>query len=36
MELQVPHFQRIATAVLGEATPKIGDRVDEFVRDIQK
>jgi len=36
MELQVPHFQRIAAAMLGQAAPEIGDRVDELVRNIQK
>jgi len=36
MELQVPHFQRVTAAVLGEAAPEISDRVDKLVCDIQK
>jgi hypothetical protein len=36
MKLQVPHFQRVTGAMLGEAAPKIGDRVNELISNIQK
>jgi hypothetical protein len=36
IKLQVPHFQRVTSAMLGKTAPKIGDRVDELVGDIQK
>jgi len=36
MKLQVSHYSRVATAMLCKATPKISDRVDELVGNIQK
>jgi len=36
MKLQVSHYSRVATAMLCKATPKISDRVDGLVGNIQK
>jgi hypothetical protein len=36
MKLQVSHFQRVTTTMLGKAAPKIGDRVNELIGNIQK
>ena len=36
MELQVLDIQRLPAAMLGEAARKVGDRVNELVRDVEE
>ena len=35
VKLEIPHFQRIATAVFGQTAGKVGDRVDKLVRNVK-
>ena len=34
VQLEVAYFQSVSTTVFGESASKVGDRVDEFVRDV--
>ena len=36
VKLEVPHFQCIATAVFGQTTGKVGNRIDKLVRNVEQ
>ena len=36
MELEVLHVQRVPSPVLRKSAAKVGDRVDELIRDVQQ
>ena len=35
VKLEVPHFQRITTAVFSQTAGEVRDRVDELVRNVE-